>query len=129
MKAWAVVGAAIVPVVTNIPFPWGGSIVPRILTTVISLLVVILVSLESVYHFGEQWKNYRSTEQFLSREKVLFHAHEGPYRESDPEKAFAVLVQRCEAQIAAENAATLNVMAVAKQEAVQPTEPKTTGAV
>jgi len=48
--------------------------------TIISLAVVILVSLESVYHFGDQWRNYRTTEQFLMREKVLFRTGDGPYR-------------------------------------------------
>jgi hypothetical protein len=113
MKASAVVGAAVVPVIANVPLP---NMAGRILTTIISLVVVILVSLESVYHYGDQWKNYRSTEQFLTREKVLFQTRRGPYRGLDDDKAFGLIVERCEAQIAAENSATLNVMAVAKQE-------------
>jgi hypothetical protein len=111
MRAGAVVGAAIVPVVVNLGFPYVSYV-----ATIISLLVVILVSLESVYHFGDQWKNYRSTEQFLSREKILFLTGEGPYRGLAEADAFLVLVERCEAQIAAENSATLNVMAVAAQQ-------------
>jgi len=85
IRAGSVVGDAIVPVLANITLPICPS-VPRILTTVLSLGVVILVSLESVFHFGDQWKNYRSTEQFLSREKVLFVTREGPYRGLEPPK-------------------------------------------
>jgi hypothetical protein len=110
MRAGSVVGAAIVPVIVNLPIPF-----ITYAATVVSLVVVILVSLESVYHFGDQWKNYRSTEQFLSRERVLFLTGEGPYKGHDSEAAFLLLVERCETQIAVENAATLNVLTVAAQ--------------
>jgi Protein of unknown function (DUF4231) len=106
----AAVGAVIVPVVANvIPEPD----VARYVTTLISLIVSITVALNTIHHFGDQWKNYRATEQFLSREKFLFMTGEGPYKDIDGEKAFALLVDRCEAQIAAENSATLNVIGTA----------------
>jgi Protein of unknown function (DUF4231) len=124
IRAGSVVGAAIVPVLANITLPISPS-TPRILTTLVSLGVVILVSLESVFHFGDQWKNYRSTEQFLSREKVLFVTGEGPYRGLEPPRAFSLLVDRCEGQIAAENSATLKVMTIAPQ---QGSESETKGA-
>jgi hypothetical protein len=109
----AAVGAVIVPVVANvIPEPDIG----RYVTTAISLIVSITVAVDTINHFGDQWKNYRSTEQFLSREKFLFRTGEGPYKEADAEKAFVLLVERCEAQIAAENSATLNVIATAAQQ-------------
>jgi hypothetical protein len=110
LRASSVVGAAVVPVLVNISIPY-----LNIITTAISLAVVIIVSLESVYHYGDQWKNYRSTEQFLSREKVIFQAGNGRYRDLSIEDAFMLFVERCEAQIAAENSATLNVLAVAAQ--------------
>jgi len=109
----AVTGAAIVPVVANaIPDP----AITRYATTIISLIVSLTVALEGVYHFGDQWKNYRSTEQLLSREKFLFRAGEGPYEETEPARALPLRVERCEAQIAAENSATLNVIAPAAQQ-------------
>jgi hypothetical protein len=111
MRAASVVGAAIVPVIVNLPFPY-----VNYAATVISLAVVIVVSLESVHHFGDQWRNYRSTEQFLLREKILFRTADGPYRGLDKVSAFSILVERCEAQISAENSATLNVLVVAAQQ-------------
>jgi hypothetical protein len=115
IRVLAVVGAAIVPVVTNVlPQAYG---IDRYVTTAVSLAVSIAVALDSVYHFGEQWKNYRSTEQFLSREKFLFRTGEGPYKQLDAEAAFVLLVERCESQIAAENSATLNVISTAAQQA------------
>jgi membrane protein implicated in regulation of membrane protease activity len=74
MRAASVVAAAVVPVLVNVSFD-GRAVV----ATLLGLIVVVLVSLESVFHYREQWKNYRSTEQYLGREAVLFRAHVGPY--------------------------------------------------
>ncbi|MDB4920705.1 DUF4231 domain-containing protein [Mucilaginibacter sp.] len=106
MRSSTVIGGAIVPVLINISTePW-----VKYLTSIISLLVVILVSLESVYHYREQWKNYRSTEQLLAKEYFNFVAGEGQYRGLDEKVAFLTLVERIENAIESENASTLNVM-------------------
>ena len=110
MRAITVVGGAVVPVLINIHVPY-----LSIATTVISLLVVTLVSLESVFHYREQWKNYRSTEQYLSREKVLFLTAEGPYKKLTKDQTFILFVERVESAIESENASTLSVMTVASQ--------------
>lgn len=67
MRAATVIGGALVPVLVNLDFQF-----VNLITTVISLIVVLFVSLESVYHFREQWTNYRSTEQFLRKEYFIF---------------------------------------------------------
>ena len=64
-----------------------------------SLLVVVSVSMESVYHYREQWKNYRSTEQLLGHEQFEFLARVGPYEgleEDKEDKAFRLFVERIE---------------------------------
>ena len=88
MRALSVVGGAVVPVLVNlnIPTPFKNYI-----TTVISLVVVIMVSLESVYHYREQWKNYRSAEQFIGAEKFHFLTKEGPYKKLEPKEGFPAL--------------------------------------
>lgn len=83
--------------------------------TIIGLLVVIVVSLESVFHYREQWKNYRSTEQLLGHEKFLFRSRVGRYKGLSDQDAFRLFVERVEEAIAAENAATLNVMTMASE--------------
>src|SRR5215469_16641025 len=98
IRVVAVVGAVLVPVLANINID-GYQRYGTIATTVVSLMVSIAVALDSAFHFGDQWKNYRSTEQFLSRERFLFQTGEGPYKEAEGEKAFILLVERCEAQI------------------------------
>ena len=115
IRSASVVGAVLVPVVANAAFI-GDSDTRAWLTTGLGLLVSISVALDSVFHFGDQWKNYRSTEQFLSREKFLYRTGEGPYKGMNDADAFILLVERCEAQISAENSATLNVIATAAQQ-------------
>jgi len=117
MRAITVISGAIVPVLINIQCKY-----IDIFTTFLSLLVVILISLESVFHFREQWKNYRATEQLLAKEYFNFVAAEGSYRNKTAKEAFLDFVDRVENAIASENASTLNVMTTLSD---QKTEPKT----
>src|SRR5262245_8043428 len=110
MRAATVVGGAVVPVFLNLEVDY-----LDIVTTVISLIVVVFVALESVYHYREQWKNYRSTEQYLGLEISYFTQRAGAYRDLQPRDAFLLFVDRVESAIAAENAATLNTMALGQQ--------------
>jgi hypothetical protein len=110
MRAATVVGGAIVPVLVSLDIPS-----MKYVTASVSLLVVVLVSLESVYHYREQWKNYRSTEQFLGSERILFLTKEGRYKGVSVDAAFLLLVERVEAAIASENAATLNIMTLSAE--------------
>jgi len=105
MRAVTVIGGAIVPVLINFPF-----FDADIIATIVSLIVVVFVSLETVFHFREQWKNYRATEQLLAKEYFNFVTAEGPYREQEEREAFLNFVDRVENAIASENASTLNVM-------------------
>lgn len=117
MRAFSVVGGGFVPVLINVPSQYTimGTPVVQAAVTVISLLVVVSVSLESVFHYREQWKNYRSTEQLLGHEKFLFRSRVGRYRELSDEEAFRLFVERVEESISIENAATLNVMTMASE--------------
>jgi hypothetical protein len=118
MRGFSVVGGGLVPVLLNIPeLPLRGIPIIHITVTVTSLLVVIAVSLESVLHYREQWKNYRSTEQMLGHETYLFRSRVGLYKGLAEDAAFQLFVERVENAIAAENAATLNVMTMASEAA------------
>lgn len=117
MRGFSVIAGGLVPVIVNIPttVSFHGVSLTNAFVTVISLMVVIVVSLESVFHYREQWKNYRSTEQLLRHEKFLFSSRVGVYQTSTDEEAFKLLVQRVEEAIAIENSATLNVMTMAAE--------------
>ncbi|MET9374799.1 DUF4231 domain-containing protein [Streptomyces sp. NPDC002992] len=110
MRTVSVVGGALVPVLVNLDMSFA-----KATATALSLVVVASVSLESVYRYREQWKNYRSTEQLLGHERVYFEARVGPYRKLSDRDAFTTLVARVEKAIANENSATLNVMTLGGQ--------------
>jgi hypothetical protein len=105
MRTITVLGGAIVPVLINLQIHK-----IEVVTTLLSVLVVVFISLESVFHFREQWKNYRTTDQLLSREYFNFATADGPYRDLDEQEAFLNFVERVENAIASESATTLNVM-------------------
>jgi Protein of unknown function (DUF4231) len=117
MRGFSVVGGSVVPVLINVPsdLPVFGIPVIKAIVTLTSLLVVIAVSLESVFHYREQWKNYRSTEQFLGHETTVFTNGVGIYRDKEPQDAFGLFVERVEDAIRSENAATLSIMTLAQE--------------
>src|ERR1017187_859210 len=105
MRAFTVVAGGIVPVLVNVETSINNLLhypVMKAAITVISLMVVVTVSLESVFHYREQWKNYRSTEQLLGHEQYEFLARVGPYKDSPPDKAFQLFVERVEDAISSE---------------------------
>jgi uncharacterized protein DUF4231 len=110
MRTISVVGGALVPVLVNLDLSFA-----KLTATVLSLVVVGSVSLESVYRYREQWKNYRSTEQLLGHERIYFETKVGPYAGLSEDEAFPTLVARVESAIASENSATLNVMTLGGQ--------------
>ncbi|WP_330459809.1 DUF4231 domain-containing protein [Streptomyces sp. NBC_00820] len=110
MRTVSVVGGALVPVLVNLDLSFA-----KLTATALSLIVVGSVSLESVYRYREQWKNYRSTEQLLGHERIYFETKVGPYSGLSESDAFTTLVARVESAIANENSATLNVMTLGGQ--------------
>src|SRR5690606_11602074 len=110
MRTLSVVGGALVPVLVNLDLSFA-----KLTATVLSLIVVGSVSLESVYRYREQWKNYRSTEQLLGHERIYFETKVGPYSDLSEAEAFTTLVARVESASANENSATLHVMTLGGQ--------------
>ena len=127
MRAFSVIGGGIVPVLINVQPNWKifDIDVIQLTVTIISLLVVVFVSLESVFHYREQWKNYRSTEQLLGHERFLFLSGVGRYAGLDRSRAFNLFVERIEDAIAKENSATLSVMTMAAEASDPTNKPKT----
>jgi hypothetical protein len=115
-RVWSAINAVLVPIVTNISLP---VIVittsltldfSKVLATILSTSVALLIALEGVLHYREQWKNYRTTEQYLTAEKNLFLNKVGDYSNLTENEAFKLLVKRVENAITEENAITLNVL-------------------
>ena len=85
---FSTVGALVVPVLLNI------ADVPKLAPTILSVLVSVALALESVYHYGDNWRSFRQALEALKEERVLFEAGVDPY--ADPQTAFALFVERCE---------------------------------
>jgi len=77
---------------------------------VTGLAVAALVALEGVLKYQDQWKNYRTTEQYIRTQIVLFCNAVEEYDKSDQDKAFKDFVRNVEAAIKNENEVTLNVL-------------------
>ena len=103
MACTAAVAAATVPVLIN----WEG--VPKLVPTLLSLLVTILVGLEGILHFREHWKNYDLMKSSLRQEACLFQAKAGEYKDRGDSEAFVLLVERVEDAISKERAQTIQM--------------------
>ncbi len=88
----------------------------NLLVTLLGIVVACFIALENVFHYREQWKNYRTTEQYLQTQKNLFLHSSGDYEKLDKVSAFRVLVNRIEKAIEDENAITLNVLTKTEKE-------------
>ena len=114
-RIWSAISAVLVPIVTNIPFPKIEILtmtfdLSKVLATILSTVVALLIALENVLHYKQQWINYRTTEQYLTAQKNLFLNEVGDYSGLSPNDAFKKLVDRVETAITEENAVTLNVL-------------------
>jgi hypothetical protein len=103
MRTCAVIGSCMVPVLINLQFSSGRLIsedpILRGAITFISMIVAIDVALEGVFHFREQWRTFRTTEQMLAHERTIFRTRAGTYHGLSDEDAFALLVDRVESII------------------------------
>jgi hypothetical protein len=92
--------------------------------SLLGLVVALLIALEGVLHYRDQWKNYRSTEQYIRGQKYLFQNRAGDYSVEPLEVAFKAFVVNIEYAIKEENEVTLSVLSRAdSSEAAEPTSP------
>lgn len=85
---FSTIGALLVPVLLNI------SEVPKLAPTILSVLVSVALTLDSVYHYGDNWHTFRRTLEALKRERIFFETGVGPYQNS--QTAFPLFVKTCE---------------------------------
>ena len=126
-KGTAAVGAVLIPVVSNLPWQleFGGVTVDVSSggASIIGLAVALILALEGVFHFKEQWQNYRGTEQFLLSQRFRFENRTDEYESLESEDAFRLFVKRVEDAILEENNVTLNILGRAEP-AKSPAPPK-----
>jgi hypothetical protein len=76
----------------------------KFLAQLLSLLVVVITGLLSLYRFQELWTDYRTTAESLRHEKFLYETKVKPY---DIDRPFPLLVQRVETHISREHSVWL----------------------
>ena len=125
-RAAAAIGAVLIPVVSNLPWKldlWSVSVdVARVGTSLIGLAVALILALEGVFHFKDQWQNFRGTEQYLLSQKFRFENRVDEYRSLSDEDAFKLFVSKVEKAILDENNVTLNILG--RSETATPAPPK-----
>ncbi|MCC6614766.1 MAG: DUF4231 domain-containing protein [Anaerolineae bacterium] len=89
-----VVGALVVPVLLTVEG------IPKIVPTLVSILVAIATGLENVFKNGENWLSFRRTSEILKREQRMYLARAAEYAAASP---FDVFVQRVEAALSEQN--------------------------
>jgi hypothetical protein len=123
-RSVAAVGAVLIPVVANVSWkPVVGATAidfAAIASSVIGLGVALILALEGVYHFKEQWQNYRGTEQYLLSQKYRFENRVEDYQSLSDEDAFRLFVAKAEKAILDENNVTLNILGRAEAAASTP---------
>ena len=104
IKALTVLGGALVPAVLVLPVQNA-----TFVATFLSIMVVALLAIEEIFHYGLLWRNFRTNEQFLRQQLLYFIHRSGPYQGEDAEAAFKNLLLRVEEAIQRENISTLDV--------------------
>lgn len=83
-----------------VPFLIGFNWVSQWIPPVLSILVAAATAVENIFKFGNNWRNFRQTEEALKQQRFLFEARAGRYRRSkDP---FTLFVETCEGVMAQE---------------------------
>jgi hypothetical protein len=113
-RAAAAIGAVLIPVVSNLPWeiPFGSTTiqVSTMGASLIGLGVALILALEGVFHFKEQWQNCRGTEQYLLSQRFRFENRVDEYQTLTDEEAFKLFVSKVEKAIIDENNVTLNIL-------------------
>lgn len=112
-RSAAAIGAVLIPVVSNLswePHINGVAIhFATLASSLIGLTVALILALEGVFHFKEQWQNFRGTEQYLISQKFRFENRVDEYQSLPTDDAFKLFVSRVEKAILDENNVTLNI--------------------
>ena len=82
-RLMAIVGGVIVPVLTTLNISGGAGSGFRWSAFGVSLLVAISIAVEEFFHYGERWRHYRRTVEWLKGEGWQFFQRSGPYQGFD----------------------------------------------
>jgi len=94
--------------------------VSTVASSLIGLAVALIIALDGVFHFKEQWQNYRGTEQYLLSQRFRFENRVDEYQSLSDEDAFKLFVSKVERAILDENNVTLHILGRAEATSPSP---------
>jgi hypothetical protein len=98
LRVTEVVAAAAIPFLAAYITPnWSFM---KIVVGFLGFLIAVITAVVSLYHFQENWIEFRTTCESLKHEKYLFLTKTEPYNTGEP---FALFVYRIESLISTEN--------------------------
>ena len=87
--------AVLIPVITNLTLEinWYSKNIDvgDILVTILGLAVALLVAFEGVFHYKEQWVNYRTTAEYIKTQRILFLHMSEDYEDLDEKKSIQTI--------------------------------------
>jgi Protein of unknown function (DUF4231) len=93
LRGAQIILAAAIPVTQIIPAAVGW----RIVAGVFGGLIAICQGFDSMHHYGDHYVAWRATAQQLLRERGLFAAHAGGYKDLSSDEALSTLATRTDA--------------------------------
>ena len=97
LRLTAIIGGVIVPALVSLSVNGGVVSAIRCITIGLSLLVAISVAVEGLFHYGERWRHYRRTVEWLKIEGWRFFQLSIPYhRYKSHAEAYPAFANRVE---------------------------------
>lgn len=113
LQLYAIIFGAMIPLLTAISFEQL-DVVLRFAIALLGSLIAIFNAVMSLYKYQENWIQYRSSAESLTREKMLYLTQSAPYTE-EKEDSFKLFVERCETIMADENVAWIKSTLLTKE--------------
>lgn len=99
LRLTAVCGGVLLPALVSLNIGELGAVVVRWLAFALSLLVALAVAVEEFFHFGDRWRHFRRTAEWLKIEGWQFLQLTGTYRRKTHAEAFPLFANRVEGAI------------------------------
>jgi hypothetical protein len=97
-------GLKVIEIVAAALIPFAAGLMPDpLLIGGLGVIIVVLESVQGLFQFQQNWTNYRSTAEGLKREKYLWLARAGPYKDPENPNPDSLFAERIEALISTEH--------------------------
>jgi hypothetical protein len=96
LKVLTLVSSLFIPVLISLPIDIN---IMQIGASLLGFFVAILIGIESIYHFKENWLTYASISRFLDKEWHFYTHNAGQYYNLGKEEAFRLFVEHIESEL------------------------------